>query len=495
DCIDNCVNTPNAEQQDIDGDGIGDLCDNCLIESNADQADADEDGVGDVCDNCPDTPNTNQGDTDGDGIGDVCDLRVGEPEVSIAANSLELCPGFWQQYSIRIQNVGEQPLTGVVVENILPDAPFTLGDTGGGQYDSRSKIVWRFDSLAPGAQMVLTFQVRFWSSLEPGTILINCVSVTSAEGTSDNACSGVRVIACQEPTPTPFPQLPDCPVCPDQVVLQSDREGQYQIYVLSQEGENAVALTHEGENVSPVWRFDGQAIAFASNRGGNWDVWTMDAYGGEQVNVTATVFDDSDERAPSWSCDQLVLQSDIDGNWEIYRLEASGMGAVRLTNHPAADESPVWSPDGEWIAFQSDRDGNAEIYIMDKNGGNVQRITNHPAADRHPSWSPNGKWLVFDSDRGGQMDIYKVRISTGEVVRLTKGPARDEQPTWMPYCDGIYFQSDRGGEIGVYRMNNWGEDEKPVSAGGDWRDALDDLPMLLPRFDRRLPLYIALIVR
>ncbi|MDH3602705.1 MAG: thrombospondin type 3 repeat-containing protein, partial [Candidatus Tectomicrobia bacterium] len=97
---DNCPDTPNADQADADGDGIGDVCDvdrdgdgipdnddNCPDMPNADQADTDGDGIGDVCDpdrdndgipddmdNCPDTPNANQADTDEDGIGDACDL-------------------------------------------------------------------------------------------------------------------------------------------------------------------------------------------------------------------------------------------------------------------------------------------------------------------------------------------------------------------------------------------------------------------------------------
>ena len=97
DDVDNCRNTPNADQADADGDGVGDACDNCASTANADQADADRDSIGDACDetptgdptappldadedgipddedNCPNTPNADQTDTDGDGRGDLCD--------------------------------------------------------------------------------------------------------------------------------------------------------------------------------------------------------------------------------------------------------------------------------------------------------------------------------------------------------------------------------------------------------------------------------------
>ena len=62
-----------ALEGDADGDGVVNSLDNCPNTPNADQADADSDGVGDVCDNCPATANANQADWDGDGIGDACD--------------------------------------------------------------------------------------------------------------------------------------------------------------------------------------------------------------------------------------------------------------------------------------------------------------------------------------------------------------------------------------------------------------------------------------
>src|SRR5262249_7886288 len=80
-------------------------------------------------------------------------------------------------------------------------------------------------------------------------------------------------------------------------------------------------------------------------------------------------------------------------------LPRSTSGLIRLTNNPAADEMPRWSPDGSKIAFQSNRDGKYEIYVMDVDGANVKRLTNNQANDTDPAWSPDGKKIAFQSDR------------------------------------------------------------------------------------------------
>ncbi len=177
---------------------------------------------------------------------------------------------------------------------------------------------------------------------------------------------------------------------------------------------------------------DAQArIAFMSDRDWNWEIYVMDNHGGNQRNLTNNPADD---RFPSWSPDgkRIVFMSDRDGhvpkggvlpNFEIYVMDADGSNQQNLTNHPSHDISPAWSPDGKRIAFTSYRDGHvhaihgwptAEIYVMDADGGNPQHLTNDLNDDRFPSWSPDGKRIVFSSERDGHF-IGDFEITSSEI--------------------------------------------------------------------------------
>ena len=85
------------------------------------------------------------------------------------------------------------------------------------------------------------------------------------------------------------------------------------------------------------------------------------------------------------------------GNYEVYVINADGSGLKKLTDHPADDSGPVWSPDGKQIAFTSSRDGYLEIYVMNADGSDLKNLTNNPADDTSPAWSPDSRQIAFSS--------------------------------------------------------------------------------------------------
>jgi TolB protein len=97
----------------------------------------------------------------------------------------------------------------------------------------------------------------------------------------------------------------------------------------------------------------------------------------------------------STECGEIVFVSSRDGQAEIYSVNRDGSALTRLTNNPAGDWDPAWSPDGKRIAFVSDRSSAPEIYVMNADGSNVVRRTFWANASASPAWSPDGKQIVF----------------------------------------------------------------------------------------------------
>ncbi|MBC7263177.1 MAG: PD40 domain-containing protein [Chloroflexi bacterium] len=247
-----------------------------------------------------------------------------------------------------------------------------------------------------------------------------------------------------------------CPDCVDEVIFQSDRDGNWEIYRMKNDGSEQTRLTfNDADDTAPTWHPTGFWVFFQSFRDENWEIYRMNRDGSAQVNLTENPATDI---APSAGCPWVAFQSDRDGNWEIYRMNLDGTDVIRLTNHEASDAQPAWDADCRTIAFQSDRDGNWEIYRMDQDGNNLVRLTYNDAADVRPVWSSDGQWIAFQSNRGGEWDIWVMDVNGENVTNITNFEANDKAPAWFPSCDWIFFQSDRDepGNWDIYRTNQAG---------------------------------------
>ena len=209
-----------------------------------------------------------------------------------------------------------------------------------------------------------------------------------------------------------------------QIAFSSNRDGNYEIYVMDINGDNPQKLTnHPHADINPSWSPNGKRIVFMSARDGHVD-------GGHGPPI-----------------------------YEIYVMDADGDNLQKLTNNPSDDRYPSWSPDGKRIAFESDRDaeGNPhgiDIYVMDADGGNQERLTNNLTEDRYPSWSPDGQRIVFSARREGHVvhnldityEIYVMDADGGNQHRLTNNRNNELSPVWSPDGEQIAFSSDRKGD-------------------------------------------------
>jgi Tol biopolymer transport system component len=197
-----------------------------------------------------------------------------------------------------------------------------------------------------------------------------------------------------------------------------------------------------------------EPIVFQSNRDSNDEIYSMNEDGSGQTRLTNNPADDF---RPSWSPggDKIAFTSNRDGNNEIYTMNADGTGVTNLTNNPANDRQPSWTSDGgvRHIVFTSDRTGNDEVFVMNESGNALGNLTQSAGQDNNPnSW---GHQLVaFQSDRDGNAEIYTTPGGVG-ATRLTVNAAHDGGPAWTA-SDHILFDSDRDGNSEIYSMNSTG---------------------------------------
>ncbi|GAB4461565.1 MAG: hypothetical protein Kow0031_40610 [Anaerolineae bacterium] len=193
----------------------------------------------------------------------------------------------------------------------------------------------------------------------------------------------------------------------------------------------------------------GQMVYTAPHNGGR-DLFVAGP-DGQPMNLTNSPADDIQ---PAWSPDgrQVVFSSGRTGSFKIFTVAADGGNPVQLTGGRGFDEWPAWSPDGRQLAFVSDRDGNAEIYRVDADGANLRRLTDNPAEDWPVSWSPGGRWLVFGSNRDGNWNLYLLPAEGGAPVQLTNHPGDERDPVWLPNGD-IAFAHNGPGNWDIFTLS------------------------------------------
>ena len=110
---------------------------------------------------------------------------------------------------------------------------------------------------------------------------------------------------------------------------------------------------------------------------------------------------------------------------------------ANLSNHPANENRPTWSPDGQRLAFWSDRDGNLEIYVKDLQTGELVNVSQHAGTDSSPVWSPDGQRIAFvtvQQDNVVNQEVMMVDLITGQQMNLSHHRlAHDLGPVWAPH--------------------------------------------------------------
>jgi Tol biopolymer transport system component len=100
-----------------------------------------------------------------------------------------------------------------------------------------------------------------------------------------------------------------------------------------------------------------------------------------------------------------------------------------VTNNPSSDFAPVISGNN-MIAFSSNRSGNNDVYLMTGDGSSPVNLTNNPANDSYPFFSPDSNWIAYTTDRNGNDEVYIMGANGQNNYNFTRNPAQDFLPAW-----------------------------------------------------------------
>ena len=282
------------------------------------------------------------------------------------------------------------------------------GDTTGGGNRTRDRLAFVLDSSAGGTRNIYTAD----SDGDRVTRVTNHLGAESDPAFGPDTFDGLLWIAYTAShhgnkevylanlanpeqwinrTQNPANDRSPCIAANGRIAFASDRDGDYEIYVMNFDGSNLVQVTdNEGHDDDPQWSPDGTTILYESSLGGGeGDLWTV-----------------------------------------VYETGALN----HLTHDIAKDCDPAWSPDGNRIAFVSDRHGTEDLFMMDADGGNLTRLTDWSSDEGDPVWSPGGTRIAFETDHSGDWEIYILEL--GDPItwfNFTNDPGNGQwDPAWSP---------------------------------------------------------------
>ena len=232
-------------------------------------------------------------------------------------------------------------------------------------------------------------------------------------------------------------------------VAYGSGDGAEDIFVRSLDGVEVRQLTDSparewDPDVSP----DGSRIAYRVNpdaSSDDADIWVMSADGSEATDLTRDAA--LDNWAPAWSPDgsRILFPSAREGGEpRLWTMTPAGDDVRALTEGWA--EYGDWSPDGSSVVYAAPDDSGAyDLWIGrtdGRHGWPVTRLTDTPASESFPAWSPDGRWVAFTREVGDRWVVMTVDVLEGSGEREVSGD-EGSAPFWL--ADGRLAWDGAGG--------------------------------------------------
>jgi TolB protein len=196
---------------------------------------------------------------------------------------------------------------------------------------------------------------------------------------------------------------------------------------------------------------DNELVFNANLRSGESDIYRMDITHRLIYPITK---DTAVDAQPVWSPDgqQIAFVSNRDDLYTIYLMDAEGHAIHRLADDGYYAFNPAWSPDGRSIAYITTQfPVSHEVMLLDLQAGKTRRLTDNREDENSADWSPDGRQLAlaYDTTTTKFTHIFTLDTQTADLRPLFVTSAYERSPNWAP--DGRYILYVSGGEkSGIY---------------------------------------------
>jgi len=190
--------------------------------------------------------------------------------------------------------------------------------------------------------------------------------------------------------------------------------GMFDVAIWERDREVLSQLTFGDDNYSPTWNPSGDRLAFRSNRGGRYELWSVAADGSGEPELVVDGETLLPDGKTAWSADgRFLLFSDVtSGASDIWVVDVESGETRAIVASMAAEEDPAFSPDGDFVLWSSSETGRYEIFAMPfPAGGGKQQVSS--AGGRYARWAPSGDRIFYVGDTG-VMEV-PVTISGGAL--------------------------------------------------------------------------------
>lgn len=285
--------------------------------------------------------------------------------------------------------------------------------------------LWRYSSIAAVILILQLSQIGWPAELSGHKFLITSVRTGDTEIFLVDPYMGDAVNL------TRSPESEERYPCwsPDgiQMAFTSDRDGTYNLYVMSTNGSNLRQLTHEEDpNVAYMPSWAGNCIAFGFHGKEPW-MATIEPDGAD-FKIIGKGHD------PCISPDgKMIAFTETDGKgWCVFTCNVDGSDRRQITygTNEMGAVYPNWSPEGKQIVYANQVGDALEQFVCDADGRNVRQLTHLGRISCPAAWSPDGKWISFRSTDNA---FWRNKELMEKTYREKRG---DKRPVWVIKSDG-----------------------------------------------------------